>query len=416
MAYDALHRQIVMFGGRAGNKDLGDTWLWDGKSWTLATPATSPQPRNGATMAYDAARRQVVLFGGYAQSTLTDTWTWDGTNWTQQKPAHSPTPRDATAMAYDATRQQVVLLGGYAASRYLDDTWTWNGKDWTLRQPATAATGRRNHAMAYDAKRQQVVLFGGKRNGPAHLTDTWVWDGSTWTQIKPLNSPVVLAGHSMAYDSSMEQVVMFGVVDGPVRTTETWSWSGKNWIRQNPPATPPHRSSAQMAYDSANKETVLFGGYGFQYLAETWTWGPHPYASVSSYGVPCGTFPGVYLGASPNSLPGLGEKLTLEIRGLPAAATGGLLTLGLSRTRFGTAPLPLDLSPLGMKGCHLYNSFDFQYLFQISASLGSLTLPIPYRPALSGNKLYAQAFGLDPMANKLGLVASNGLELAFGHR
>jgi hypothetical protein len=56
-------------------------------------------------MAYDAATGTVVLFGGQSWSSecvFGDTWTWDGTTWTEQAPATRPSARGEGAMAYDA--------------------------------------------------------------------------------------------------------------------------------------------------------------------------------------------------------------------------------------------------------------------------------------------------------------------------
>jgi hypothetical protein len=55
-------------------------------------------------MAYDAARGEVVLFGGWDGTLLGDTWTWDGTTWTEEHPAISPPARILMGMAYDPGR------------------------------------------------------------------------------------------------------------------------------------------------------------------------------------------------------------------------------------------------------------------------------------------------------------------------
>ena len=67
MAYDAATGTVVLFGGDGSSGDLGDTWTWNGTTWTEQTPATSPPARESATMAYDAATGTVVLFGGQIQ-------------------------------------------------------------------------------------------------------------------------------------------------------------------------------------------------------------------------------------------------------------------------------------------------------------------------------------------------------------
>ena len=55
--------------------------------WIQESPATSPSARSDHAMAYDAGHGQTVLFGG-GDSTgdfLGDTWVWDGTTWTQKR-------------------------------------------------------------------------------------------------------------------------------------------------------------------------------------------------------------------------------------------------------------------------------------------------------------------------------------------
>src|SRR5436309_145576 len=117
--------------------------LWVVSTLTFAIPqsgllaegwhVTSLSPRDRHAMAYDSARGRVVLFGG---SGLGDTWEWDGTSWTQRA-SSGPPPRYKHAMAYDSARGRVVLFGGDgAAGPYLADTWEWDGTAWTQRSPS----------------------------------------------------------------------------------------------------------------------------------------------------------------------------------------------------------------------------------------------------------------------------------------
>jgi len=64
-----------MFGGRrVGSAYLGDTWEWNGSSWTQVA-TTGPSARWEHAMAYDSLRGRIVLFAGF--NTLDDTWEWD---------------------------------------------------------------------------------------------------------------------------------------------------------------------------------------------------------------------------------------------------------------------------------------------------------------------------------------------------
>ncbi len=130
MAYDAATGNVVLFGGIT-TRGVGDTWVWDGSTWTQQHPATSPSARGAAAMAYDAATGNIVLFGGGAflprggGDIFTGTWTWDGSTWTKQHPAASPAARSEPSMAYDAATGNVVLFGGVGPNGIFGGTWTW---------------------------------------------------------------------------------------------------------------------------------------------------------------------------------------------------------------------------------------------------------------------------------------------------
>ena len=87
MAYDQARGVTVLFGGDTGNAGgrfevTDETWLWNGSSWTQASPAASPPARMTHAIAYDSRRERVVLFGGSdGTRTFGDTWEWDGTTW-----------------------------------------------------------------------------------------------------------------------------------------------------------------------------------------------------------------------------------------------------------------------------------------------------------------------------------------------
>jgi hypothetical protein len=140
MAYDGATKTSVLFGGTGSAGSVADTWAWDGvaKSWTELTPAASPSARQ-APLAYDRATQTVVMFGGgnwqvevpgSGGTALGDTWIWNGATWTQRFPTSAPPARAYFSMAYDARLSLVVLFGGAVGGNWpssTDDTWTWNG-------------------------------------------------------------------------------------------------------------------------------------------------------------------------------------------------------------------------------------------------------------------------------------------------
>jgi hypothetical protein len=233
--YPPLH-QLVLFGGNKGSTVYGDTWTRTGSTWAQQHPATSPSPRTGASMVYDPATQQLLLFGGgatVAGSFNGDTWTWNGTTWTQLHPATSPPGREFGDPVYDAATKTVVLFAGWHGS-YLDDTWSWNGTTWTpLSPPASPGVDVFAWQGAYDAATGQLLLFGGDRGKTKPALDgTWEWTGTTWNQLSPATSPPGRSYGTMTYNAADQRVVLAaGKMTGTTTTypATIWSWNGSTW-------------------------------------------------------------------------------------------------------------------------------------------------------------------------------------------
>src|SRR5439155_857143 len=159
MAYFPPTGQVVLFGRARPGSRFGETWLWDGVTWTRWTPTGDVPYDVGDTggMAYDAATGKLVMFGGRTTDFyVDDTWTWDGTNWTEQAPSTVPPARNFPGFAEDAARGVVVMFGGEAVSGELGDTWFWTGQDWTEVHPVRSPHGRDSASMAFDGARGDV--------------------------------------------------------------------------------------------------------------------------------------------------------------------------------------------------------------------------------------------------------------------
>ncbi len=90
MAFDIGIGQVLLFGGETTKSALNTTWAWDGSNWTQKMPSGMPSARVFLAMAYDSAHGQIVLFGGTdaGNRNLSDTWIWNGGG---QNPAPSLT-------------------------------------------------------------------------------------------------------------------------------------------------------------------------------------------------------------------------------------------------------------------------------------------------------------------------------------
>ena len=193
MAYDAANGVVVLFGGWDGGSFLDDTWLWNGTQWTQVCDqpqCVRPTARQSHKMVYDSVRGVVVLYGGHNNGiTLGDTWEWDGTTWTERFPVDSPGTRHVHAMSYDCSRGVVVLYGGAHSSAgntpALKDTWEYDGNNWNQKCSDCAPGSRIHHVMDYDGARGRSILFAGvdATNSCNQYSDAWAWDGSTWVLV-----------------------------------------------------------------------------------------------------------------------------------------------------------------------------------------------------------------------------------------
>jgi hypothetical protein len=291
LAYDPLTNANLLFGGSSSfipGVSYGDTWIWR-NGWTQRAPATSPHSRGDAGMAYDAATGTTVLFGGEDNANngivFGDTWTWDGLTWTEQFPLVSPPARTARgAMVYNPATQTVLLFGGTGSNNGdyggvpFGDTWEWNGKTktWTQKFPLVSPSPRAA-PLAFDELTRNVVLFGGDNGGGdccrVYYNDTWTWNGTAWTLQTPPSSPSARTAAPMAYDPRLGQVVLFGGTSGPpYALNDTWGWNGKTWTQLQVYTAPGARYLPSMDFDSVNNGLLLFGGQLTGNTAVNQTW------------------------------------------------------------------------------------------------------------------------------------------------
>jgi hypothetical protein len=290
IVYDPEDQGVLLFGGATSQLTadghnqaitLGDTWLWNGRTWRQLA-VQGPPARSAAMVVYDSVRHVVVLFGGSGPQGIgqglyfPDTWTWDGNSWSLQQPAHTPDPMMRAGMAFDAQRGVAVMFGGEGEKTTYADTWTWDGHDWTQLAPATSPPARHFFGMAYDAARGVTVLFGGSM-GAARLNDTWTWDGTNWAPAP--NTPAAARGWTqLVYDDPAKAVVGYGslAVEGHPLAEFTIVWDGTAWADRTGPSDPTPRAEVRMAYDPDTSQVVLYGP-----TAETWTWDGRAWSSWS---------------------------------------------------------------------------------------------------------------------------------------
>lgn len=407
MAYDSWRDRVVLFGGlEPGIVPKSDTWVFDGTSWTQLATAHSPPPRAGHTMVFDPGTGRILLFGGdshVGSHYFDDTWQFDGSDWIERAPATVPRPRKSHAIAYDPVAGAPLMFGGRSdsAPSVLGDTWTWDeaAGDWQQLSPSISPGARYVAALAADPVNGGLVLYGGSDGS----NETWLWDGSTWSQAFPPNDPGARRDHTMTTDPVRRRVVLFG----STTVADTWEWDGSDWLLRAPVTQPSPRIDQDAVFDTRRERLVMFGGSGYEEL--TWEYAMTHAASFVSIGAGCqGTSGTPRLGSADRAW--LGESMTTRVTALPAGPAWMLIGFGA---------IEVDLGVIGMPGCDLlagpgYGVPLLSAPLAVTAGEASFTLPIGRAIGMLDVTFFVQAIGVDPGANPLGAVTSNGGRAVVG--
>jgi hypothetical protein len=365
MAYDAARHRLVCSDG------LLQTWEWDGSAWILV-PTNISQAASRAGMAFHAGRGKVMMFGGASYNGFSmrghnDLWEWDGSNWTLV-PVTAPPPVSIggqtvlvyTSLGYDARRDKLVVSGehhhgsGGLYYGYFPVTWEWSAAtDWQLvNAGGVAAAG-----PVFDAARGVLVNL----TGDFGWIQAWEWNGTgLWTAVGPTGAISAAATDDFVYDSRRRRILVLGL-------------NGDLW-----------------AYEPTNPAQIALHGTGC----------PSTFG-ISGLDV---TFPW--------TLPWLGRTFSVDLAPLPQQVA--ILTLGVDDRSLGTAPLPLDLTFLGMPGCAARVAPLAWELLMSTGNAATFSMPIPNDNLLMGRSLLQQAVVWSPGSNPAGLVVSDSMRATVG--
>jgi hypothetical protein len=366
IVYDFGHARMLLFGGYGNGAALGDTWAWDGRSWTQLA-GTSPTARMDAAITYDLVRNRAVLFGGQVPfvGVASDTWEHDGNSWIQRAPATVPTPINSPVIGYDLTRLVTVMVTHAAVLGASVVVWEWDGTNWVSPPTGVAApTTTGNEGLAYDPSRGRVTLIGGVPdasqvwewdgsswqqtatiaeplrldpavyfdtvrghivvaggtdfrmvNGSTYLgsahTDAWVWDGTAMTNVRVDQRPPNRYGHAWFSDFGRNRLVLFGGMRQQTPVDETWIFDGNTWAEMQPAARPPARIDAAATYDWQHGVDLLFGGFALgNQFNDLWHWDGGNWTLLAN------------TGPSARSAPGLCHDLARGVTVLFGGSTG----------------------------------------------------------------------------------------------
>ncbi|MCA8970119.1 MAG: hypothetical protein KDC95_10060 [Planctomycetes bacterium] len=357
-------------------------------------------------------RGKTVLFGGYdGTNPLGDTWEFDGTTWTQIQTTTSPSARSGHTMVFDPIRKLTYLFGGRDVSSNRNDTWSFDGKDWKFVTTTVVPPGRGYHTMAWDDITGRSMIFGGY--AATALADAWAFDGTNWASMP--GGPPGRYGSAMTWDDARKRVVLHGGWGAP--SADTWDWDGVQWMMRNVVTTPIQLGYATTAYDPLSKQVVRLMGEGPSSQGvvydDVWAFKTNALASDQVFGTSCKGSASTPL-ASGGNLAWIGETATFDCSQAPKNSAV-VLGLGFSNTVWGALNLPFDLKPFGASGCTLSVALDVTGVAATNgAGEASAAVPIPNDKTLAGAKFYVQFLVPDAAANTFGLTTTNGVEATIG--
>jgi len=190
MAYDSKDKKIVLYGGSdPKGQALDDTWLWDGEKWTQATPAHSPAKRKWHAMALDFSQGRVILFGGWTYDGgwkhKNDTWLWDGKDWTLKSFTTSPSERSFASFSYAGDGKMLLFGGGmgdYGNSFIESETWFLTQKGYKSLGSYTSPSFGNENVLEF-------LSFTPLENKPEGTSISYQFSGSsdgvTWSDWNP---------------------------------------------------------------------------------------------------------------------------------------------------------------------------------------------------------------------------------------
>lgn len=268
IAYFPPTDQVVVFGGApdlATGSWKNDTWIYSVATgaWTQGPGApTGLKARGGAAMAYDPAIGKIVLFGGAGPDwpPYGDTWLFNGSSWTQGPTAPAAMGgRVGAEMVYADSLGKLVLFAGSGTKAY-NDTWLFDGSAWKAGPVSPAGLKSRvRFAMSYDPTVGKIVVAGGDAD-----VDVWYFDGTTWASAPALPTgfgPMERLG--MAYNPQLGANMFFGGIGPDGAHGDGWLFrpSDGSWIMMSPGSfRPGNLFDAGLVWVPTKDAMMLVGG------------------------------------------------------------------------------------------------------------------------------------------------------------
>ncbi|KAJ3683454.1 hypothetical protein LUZ60_013681 [Juncus effusus] len=237
----AIDCNMFIFGGRAGNKRLGDLWMLDTEIWQwseLTSFGDLPSPREFAAVSAIGTRK-VVMYGGWdGKKWLSDVYVMDtmSLEWTELSITGSVPPARCGHSATMVEKRLLVFGGRGGSGAIMGDLWALKGlieeenetPGWTqLRLPGQPPAARCGHTITSGG--HYLLLFGGHGFGgwlsryDIYYNDCVILDrvSAQWKKMSTNNEPPPpRAYHSLTCINN--RFLLFGGFDGKTTFGDFW--------------------------------------------------------------------------------------------------------------------------------------------------------------------------------------------------
>lgn len=232
---------MFIFGGRSGNKRLGDFWMLDTDIWQwseLTSFGDLPSPREFAA-ASAIGNRKIVMYGGWdGKKWLSDVYNLDtiSLEWTELSITGSAPPPRCGHTATMVEKRLLVFGGRGGGGPIMGDLWALKGlieeenetPGWTqLKLPGQSPSPRCGHSITSGG--HYLLVFGGHGTGgwlsryDIYHNDCVVLDRISvqWKRLPTNNEPPPpRAYHSMTCIGA--RYLLFGGFDGKTTFGDIW--------------------------------------------------------------------------------------------------------------------------------------------------------------------------------------------------
>ncbi|XP_039014411.1 protein GLUTELIN PRECURSOR ACCUMULATION 3 isoform X2 [Hibiscus syriacus] len=237
----AIDCHMFIFGGRSGNKRLGDFWVLDTDIWQwseLTSFGDLPSSRDFSA-ASAIGNRKIVMHGGWdGKKWLSDLYILDtiSLEWTELSVTGSVPPPRCGHTATMVEKRLLVFGGRGGGGPIMSDLWALKGlideenetPGWTqLKLPGQAPSPRCGHTVTSGG--HYLLLFGGHGTGgwlsryDIYYNDCIVLDrlSAQWKRLPIGNEPpAARAYHSLTNIGS--RYLLFGGFDGKLTFGDMW--------------------------------------------------------------------------------------------------------------------------------------------------------------------------------------------------